>query len=361
MGTQPHARLTVARDISVGDVLDPPATPAAVVPNVRPALEKEPPAPTRRCCSSVWRERALARLGALHEELRCVPRSPESDSRAEQAARYLADAVTIASQKPSLWRAWLGVDVEGTRTRIHAIEVTLLRLSTLAAVKAKLSGLVVEGSQLLQPDDPRLMTLRDYTDWPQLSDEDREPIAQCARTVYDAAEHQAQRLRSFRNILLGTTLILTLVAVAVGIICAAMPSAIYLAPTVATAASWPKDLPAMAGTDMLVIELLGLISASLAGSVAIRQLRGTSTPYSVPMASLLLKLPTGALTAVVGLLLIRAGVAGQGLEAAAGPQLVAYGLIFGASQQTFTRLIDRQTQNVLNSTPAHDRDAAREA
>jgi hypothetical protein len=78
------------------------------------------------------------------------------------------------------------------------------------------------------------------------------------------------------------------------------------------------------------------------------------------MASLAVKLPTGALTAVGGLLLIRAGILGPAVASSATAQVVAYALLFGASQQTFTRLIDRQAQTVLDSLPSADRDPAKD-
>jgi hypothetical protein len=72
----------------------------------------------------------------------------------------------------------------------------------------------------------------------------------------------------------------------------------------------------------------------------------------------LLKLPTGALTAVAGLVLVRSVMFGQVAAAWGAPQIVACALIFGASQQAFTRLIDRQAQNVLDSIPTEGADRA---
>ena len=93
----------------------------------------------------------------------------------------------------------------------------------------------------------------------------------------------------------------------------------------------------------------GVFGASLMGSVAIRRMQGSSTPYRIPMASLLLKLPTGALTAAAGLMLIRAASHGSIIAPPSTAQLVAYALIFGAGQQTITSLIDTQAQKVLNA------------
>jgi hypothetical protein len=100
--------------------------------------------------------------------------------------------------------------------------------------------------------------------------------------------------------------------------------------------------------DVLVIELVGLVAATLAGAIALRGMRGTSTPYAVPVALILLKLPAGALTAVLGLLFIRGGFV-PGLSALdSSAQIIAWAIIFGYAQQVFTRLIDTQGQGILH-------------
>jgi hypothetical protein len=55
-------------------------------------------------------------------------------------------------------------------------------------------------------------------------------------------------------------------------------------------------------TDLLVIELVGLTAAAIAAAAAIRGIRGSSEPYGLPVALAALKLPTGAITAFLGLL-----------------------------------------------------------
>ena len=83
--------------------------------------------------------------------------------------------------------------------------------------------------------------------------------------------------------------------------------------------------------------------------IAIRGIRGTSQRLSVPISLVLLKLPTGAITAFLGLLLMR-GQFVPGLSALdTSAQILAWALVFGYAQQLFTRLVDRQGQTVLDS------------
>ncbi len=66
-------------------------------------------------------------------------------------------------------------------------------------------------------------------------------------------------------------------------------------------------------------------------------IRGTSTPYSLPVALALLKLPTGALTALLGLLLMRGNFV-PGLSALdSSAQIIAWAIVFGYAQQLLTR------------------------
>ena len=101
--------------------------------------------------------------------------------------------------------------------------------------------------------------------------------------------------------------------------------------------------------DYLVIELAGIGAAAVAAAVTLRRIRGTATPYNVPVALALLKLPTGALTAVLGLILMR-GAFVPGLSALdSSAQIIGWAIIFGYAQQIFTRLVDRQGQALLDA------------
>jgi hypothetical protein len=101
--------------------------------------------------------------------------------------------------------------------------------------------------------------------------------------------------------------------------------------------------------DLGLIELIGLVSAALASAFALRGIKGTSTPYSLPVALAGLKLATGALTAFLGLMLMRGNFV-PGLSALdSSAQILSWAIVFGYAQQLFTRLVDQQAQSVLES------------
>jgi hypothetical protein len=101
--------------------------------------------------------------------------------------------------------------------------------------------------------------------------------------------------------------------------------------------------------DLLVVELIGLTAAAVAATAAIRGISGSSERHGLPIALAVLKLPTGAITAFLGLLLMR-GQFVPGLSALdTSAQILAWALVFGYAQELFTRLVDRQGQSVLDS------------
>jgi hypothetical protein len=330
-------------------------------------LQLPPIEPAKRRLHAAWRENVQSRIVDLDAEVDCLAEQLGSGISASERRRLveanarLRAADWIVKSRPGVWHAWTGVDVARAWANIHAVEVTLIRLSAPTMVAAKLPDIITDASLVLKPHDARLQNLCRYEKHQPLKDEDRDAIAQDARAIYAACADEHVRTRSFRNILFGATFILTLLAVGFGLLGWRSPESIGLcAPTTQTVPTCPSGRGEPTGGDVFLVELIGLFSASLVGSVAIRRIRGSSTPYAVPMASLLVKLPTGALTAVAGLLLVRAGVLGPNVAASGTAQLVAYAMIFGASQQAFTRLIDIQTQNVLDSIPTPNRDAAKD-
>ncbi|WP_329321714.1 hypothetical protein [Streptomyces sp. NBC_01262] len=94
-----------------------------------------------------------------------------------------------------------------------------------------------------------------------------------------------------------------------------------------------------------------------AAIASLRRIPGSSAPFMLPLASAVLKFPTGALSAFLGLLLIRgAFVPGlSNLDSRA--QVLAWAAVFGAAQHLVTRLVDDRAQLTLSEV-GKTRDAA---
>jgi len=192
-----------------------------------------------------------------------------------------------------------------------------------------------------------------------------------------AALREKLRAESFVRIVQWITVSLCGLAVLIGVLTALWPSAVPLCftpspspgargdfgvvcPTNAAASVPAAELTVrtreVAGWgDYIVVEFVGLVAAGIAAASALRKIRGTSTAFGIPVALAALKLPTGALTAVLGLLLMR-GAFIPGLSALdSTAQIIAWAVVLGYSQELFTKFVDRQGQAVLDGVrdPVH--------
>ena len=219
----------------------------------------------------------------------------------------------------------------------------------------------------------------------QRIDDERGKLVTAVRAASSAALRERVRLRSFRNIVVVTAALMALLAIGVALTGLFAPTLIPLcfapeesgtATVVCPTAQSDPFTPSQAGAqpqtgapvmdidavveqtaspeDLLVVELVGLTAATIATAAAIRRIKGSSERYGLPVALAALKLPTGALTAFLGLLLMR-GQFVPGLSALdTSAQILAWALVFGYAQQLFTRLVDQQGQTVLDSVRASD-------
>jgi hypothetical protein len=241
------------------------------------------------------------------------------------------------------------------------------------------------------PDHPLLQNAKEQSleDKRRIVEEERGRIATTVRAASSAALREQLRVRSFRNVLVVTTLLMTLLAIGVAVtgffhptmipLCFAPEEsgqAVVVCPTAQSAPFSTSQQPGTAGQpsrgtplrdiddavrqtataqDLLVVELIGLTAAAVAAAAAIRGIRGSSERYGLPVALAALKLPTGAITAFLGLLLMR-GQFVPGLSALdTSAQILAWALVFGYAQQLFTRLVDQQGQSVLESVRGADK------
>jgi hypothetical protein len=114
--------------------------------------------------------------------------------------------------------------------------------------------------------------------------------------------------------------------------------------------------------DVTLVALFGLLGGALSGAFSIRKMHDQSTPYGVPVALALLKLPAGALTAILGILLVRGAFVPGLSQLDTQPQILAYAFFFGIAQQVVTRFVDERAREVLGRVPTKTtpQDRARE-
>jgi hypothetical protein len=350
--------------------------------------------------TSGWREGTLTRAKEL--ESQCAVAMAENQGRPNsvvlaKALHFHVDAARDAANRAKLNpRRWFrpfryGPLMERALSNLYAAEANLLSIAPVGHVLGQMPSLLRHVQRHLEPTDPRLREFERIAKRLQadpeagtLAEEDRVRIVTITRGASSEALREQVRVRSFRNILASTAIGMTILAGALVIAGFVNPTlvpmcftpeddgrAVVVCPTEqsdsfdvsATAQAQASDdidvqiEETAERYDILVVELVGLAAAGLAAAAAIRGIRGSSERYGVPVMLAALKLPTGALTAVLGVVLMR-GEFVPGLSALdTSAQILAWALLFGYGQQLFTRLVDRQGQTVLESVRSADKPA----
>lgn len=303
-----------------------------------------------------WRVVVDVRLAELEQQVKTAKHLPAEQK--EYVDARLTTARNAVGQRSGtslkLADGFSGFDVETAWTNIHAAEVCLARYPEPDAKASTLTDALARATASLKADDPRLAALKDAVKKAP-TDDAIVLAADTLRAALDVSDDDHRRLRSFRNVLIGTAALIFFVAFVLALVGCFAAKSIDVCWISGNATYCPTEGAGATGGDVVTTEFFGVLGAVLVGVVAVRRLRGTSTPYSVGLASLALKVPAGAVSAVVGIVLVHLL---KGFAIGSALELKAYAVVFGAAQQTVTTLVDRQAQNVLNSIPTTSKDAA---
>ena len=346
--------------------------------------------PGRGPSTSAWREEAITRANELEGLARWIAAQNHLQQHADLLAyvRNHLEAVrmTAASvdkhgerQRFGVWNrlvtAWRGAAHERTLGNLDAVEATLLRIAPGEFVCGEMPSLQAHVNRFLPHGDPRrarVTALTTKAETQELTVAERSAVVAALHAANTQRRRDLLRVRSFRNVMFGAAALLVPIAISLAVFGAFRPDAIPLCfnpvekqkvvcPTQEVPAPTPAD-PAVAvadvdryvaeavrPSDMALIEIIGMIAAVVAGIAALRNVRGTSTPYSLAVALALVKVPLGALTAVLGLVLMSGGFV-PGLSALdTSAQILAWALVFGFSQQLLTRLVDQRAESLLQN------------
>jgi hypothetical protein len=371
----------------------------------------------RRPWGSPWRARAIATADALISQVEVLPRGRTQAekhlrSSVERAVHHHVDHARAAasprdsrrlpvSQQVIDW--WTGAPSEAAYINLHEAEIALAQILPDDQIHATIPEALAR-LQTMDASDPRRRGAEIQLAANSPKAQRRAAYQAAVRIGLELKDQQHTRLRSFRNIILIATLGLMTLVVAVCLVAAWKPDALPLcfgpAPTTAppttpvptttqtpTPAPTPAPTPIPAPTstpfgqspngvacpsedepptpgsvhrrlpasgDVTLVALLGMLGGGLSGAVAIRHLQGSSTPYDIPVALSLLKLPSGAISALIGLLFVRGGFVPGLSQLDNQPQILAYAFVFGIAQQLVTRLVDRQAQDILTKMPSKE-------
>jgi hypothetical protein len=182
----------------------------------------------------------------------------------------------------------------------------------------------------------------------------RTALRDAMEVSYEAADELHAQARGFRDVLIIATVVLSALASAVCVFGVLRPQTIPLCfePPGGARACPASASPAVPSSfDVLVVALMGLLGAALSVAFTVQRLRGTSSPYDIPLALTLNKLPSGILTSIIGLLLLQGDFV-PGFSALDNQgQILAYAILFGFAQQLATRIVDLRAKEVISSVP----------
>ena len=276
-----------------------------------------------------------------------------------QRAMDAANRDNPIASRWGIW--WRGTLIEAAYQNLHAAEALVAEMYNDDEVNAELPEAVARVEAGLSREDPRRQRAQLLLNLPPRAVSPSQ-LSKVIEIGYAAADRKHSRLRSFRNVVLAAAASIALFVIAFVVIVAFNPSWVPLCfrpDGPGTGQVCATGTTAASGDDVVIIALLGLLGGTLAAAVAIRKLGGTATPYEVPAALALLKLPFGAMTSL-GMLIAIGGDFVPGLSNLdSQAQILAYALVFGYAQQLLTQMIDRQGQSLLAAVPLKDATAPR--
>ncbi|MFG1610234.1 hypothetical protein [Actinoplanes sp. NPDC049265] len=266
---------------------------------------------------------------------------------------------------------WRGASVERAYLHLHSAKIFLVDVLPEPEFAAIVPEVATRLGQALGRNDPRRVegerALQTSTGPVR-----RAAVKQAMEIAYDASDEEYTRLRDFRNIIVLAAAAITLLTGLLIFFVAQTPDAVPMcfdpavtappdagqAVTAVAPNVCPRGAPLRPGrADILIISGLGALGGALGALIAIRRLRGTSTPYSVSTALAVLKVPSGALTAIIGMLLLAGGFVPGLTNLDSQRQILAYALLFGLAQHLVTRVADNRAQQLMDNIPSKDPEA----
>lgn len=354
----------------------------------KPVDERKPPTPR-----AAWRQIAYMNAIELQHDLEesCHAGNTQGNTQTvHHIEQLLRSAYNALSSPPGFWACLNGESQERAFMALHEARARILSIMDSERLLAMLPSIIARCRGILGPNDTRVRaaekvlkkatTRHDdaqraaacgHAHSPLASAEgggrhhngpfgltrwERATIAALAHDAYAASDEKYGQTRGLRN----RILVLTAGAISVLILVVAA-AAIWdwqLTPTATVAvdgsvATW-ADTPLPAGAmAFLAVSLLGCAGAFLSGIRSVSRTAGTRNPFSLSWWQSWLKLPVGALSAIVGVFALQSR-AFPAVPATGWVELLMWAVAFGAAQQAVTRFVDMRVQGVIGDAHRAD-------
>jgi hypothetical protein len=284
----------------------------------------QPTVPRGPAGPAAWRVTVLGEADRLEHQLDAALEAAHgpASSKEHTIRDALQRARTAATGKPEkrLRDWWFGTSIESAWQALHLAQEWLVTLQTPAALRAQVPHLqsLARGTFTAQRAEEEAQNLNKWIS--EVTTPPNALLAQRILAAYHAkSDAQHQQIRGLRNLLY------IILAVVVALDC------ILWATGITTGA----------------IVGLGALAGSLSVAVALRS-GSQSGPYNLLPVQTLLKVGSGAATALMAVKILdfMSGVTPSTERDG------VYAIIFGFSQQAFTRLVDQHASSMAEGTDA---------
>jgi hypothetical protein len=285
-----------------------------------------------------------AKAGVSDEHRAHVQMIGEAISRAMAAASYRAHGC----KRIHAW--YSGAAIQTAWSELHRASERLLLIQAPEVVAGRVREIDAELRSNLMQDDTRLKPATDRLadlarSGRQWSAGERQELRDYQEYANTASEKATAGVRSLRNLLIVIGGGVILASLLLAGLHAVAPTFIDLADH-STGAR--PDAP-----EVWEIELLGAVGGTVGAVFTISKLGGFSGPYRLPVYQALIRVPAGALIALVAVVLAQSGQI-KAIGTQSGLGVLAVALVFGYAPDILLRFMDQRAVTLLGQAQTKD-------
>ncbi len=294
---------------------------------------------------------------------RSQPPAPPAKVRASRveavqaAIAHATEAIGDGTLRERLVQWWTGGAITAGWESVHDAEAELIDIESEADVRASLPHLLTWLQQVMPAGEPRKRYEGQLSGYVGATKPlDRTTVRLIYKDVVGSNNESKANLRAFRNLLSVLTMVLALVLVVIAVWHAIDPGFISLCNTTGTGASTCLSDAGSRGQDVLEVELMGAIGGLLSLAVAFSGTEETPpSRYNVRPQQAALKVVAGAATGLVGVLIVQSGIiVSPASQTSSEALFLVYAIVFGYSQQLFTKFVDKRADALLGEPEEKD-------
>jgi hypothetical protein len=315
----------------------------------------------------IWRVEVQLRINELRGRLLAVDDDDckVKDGLKRKPTKSIVDAIErclgeaeAATERESLPRRihqwWTGNAITAAWGSVHQAEAFMVLVEGSEDVRATLPWLRAWIQSAMEGGwrrDRYEELLADQVEDP--GEFDRTVVRQAHKDVIHSNAERYNNLRAFRNNLVLVTAMLLAAVVTLALWHALNPSFLALCTDAGSQDQRCISGPVSESFDVVLVVLLGAIGGLLSIAFGLSETTTPPSRYDPKAWQALLKPVAGAATALAGVVLLQADVVVGPTESASQAMYIGYALLFGFSQQLFTRFVDKRAEALVPTEGEH--------